>query len=132
MSSRGSFARNGRIMDEEYKTIEILRQGEKIIEGIGRQNHSMPDYSHSSNSIYIIYKKGCFHAMRIYDEDHMPIIEIAYHPEPVLNNGDREHGIWHMHKYTKGSIERNNAELISDEVKIKYKEYLEDIEYDQW
>ncbi len=92
MSSRGSVAKNGRITDEEYETTDILLHGEKVIEGIGR-NRSMPDYSRSPNSIYVIYKRGVFHAMRIYGEDHMPIIEIAYHPEPNLNNGDRLHSI---------------------------------------
>lgn len=131
MSSRGSVAKNGRIMDEEYETIDILPHNEKIIEGIGR-NHSMPDYSHSANAVYVIYKKGIFHAMRIYGENYMPIIEIAYHPEPNLNKHDRQHGIWHMHIYTKGILKHNDAELISDEVKKKYKDYLEDIGYDQW
>lgn len=131
MSSRGSFAKNGRITDEEYVTTSILTHGEKVIEGLGK-NHSMPDYSHSVKAVYVINKKGVFHAMRIYGEDHMPIIEIAYHPEPNLNNRDREHSIWHMHVYKKGDLKHNDAELISDEVKKKYKDYLEDIGYDQW
>ena len=33
MSSRGSVAVNGHYMNNEYKTIEILQNGEKIIEG---------------------------------------------------------------------------------------------------
>lgn len=49
MSSRGSVAVNGHYMNNEYKTIEILRNGEKIIEGLGN-NHSMPDYSFSQNN----------------------------------------------------------------------------------
>lgn len=131
MSSRGSVAKNGRIMDEEYETTNILLHGEKIIEGIGR-NHSMPDYSHSANAVYIIYKKGVFHAMRIYGDDHMPTVEIAYHPEPTLNKGNRERSVWHMHVYEKGNLEHKRAMVISDEVKKKYKDYLEDIGYDQW
>ena len=130
MSSRGSVAKNGRITDKEYETIKILPHGEKVIEGIGK-NHSMPDYSHSTNTIYVIYRKGVFHAMRIYGEDHMPIIEIAYHPEPNLNNGDRLHNIWHMHRYLPGLI-RQKPEFINDDIKEKFKDYLEDIGYDQW
>ncbi len=131
MSSRGSVAKNGHYMDDEYETKYILSHGEKVIEGIGR-NHSMPDYSHSPDTIYVIYKKGVFHAMRIYGADHMPIIEIAYHPEPKLNHGDRDHSIWHMHVYEKDNLEHKAAMFISDEVKKKYKDYLEDIGYDQW
>lgn len=92
----------------------------------------MPEYSHSPNAVYVIYRKGVFHAMRIYGEDHMPIIEIAYHPEPNLNHGDREHGIWYMHEYEKGNLKHSRAELISNDVKKEYKDYLEDIGYDQW
>lgn len=37
-----------------------------------------------------------------------------------------------MHIYEKGSLNHNMAEHISDEVKEKYKDYLEDIGYDKW
>ena len=132
MGSRGSVARNGHQKDAEYTTASVLPHGGKVIEGIGRGLHSMPDYSHLPNSVYVIFKKGIFHAMRIYGEDHMPIIEIAYHPEPNLNHGDREHPIWHMHVYTEGNLDHNDAELITKEVETRYAEQLEDIEYDQW
>ena len=131
MSSRGSVAKNGHYMADEYETAEVLPHGEKVIEGLGR-NHSMPDYSHSANAVYVIRKKGRFHAMRVYGEDHMPIVEIAFHPEPNLNHGNREDNIWHMHVYDKGSLDHNVAQKISVEVKKKYKDYLEDIGYDQW
>ena len=131
MASRGSVAKNSRITDEEYKTISILHHGEKVIEGIGSK-HSMPDYSHSPNTIYVIYKEGSFRAMRVYGGDHMPIIEITYHPEPNLNNGDREHSVWHMHVFNKKDLTHNKAKFITNEIKQKYKELLEDIGYDQW
>ena len=108
MSSRGSVAVNGHYMNNEYKIIEILQNGEKIIEGLGN-NHSMPDYSFSQNSIYIIKKKGEFHAMRIYRKNHEPVIEIAHHPEPRLNKGNRNDDVWHMHKYESKLI-RKSAE----------------------
>ena len=130
MSSRVSVAKNGHYMADEYETAEVLPHGEKVIEGLGR-NHSMPDYSHSASAVYVIRKKGRFHAMRVYGEDHMPIVEIAFHPEPNLNHGDRLHGIWHMHRYIP-VLDRQDPEFISDEVKKKYKDYLEDIGYDQW
>ena len=118
MASRGSVAKNSRITDEEYKTISILPHGEKVIEGIG--------------SKHVIYKEGSFRAMRVYGGDHMPIIEITYHPEPNLNNGDREHSVWHMHVFNKKDLTHNKAKFITNEIKQKYKELLEDIGYDQW
>ena len=130
MSSRGSRAKNGRYTDNEYKTTGVLENGEEILEGL-KNNHSMPDYSFSPDSIYIIKKNGVFHAMRIYNEKHEPIVEIAFHPEPNLNNRNRHDSIWHMHKYSP-NLERGSAELISEDVKIKYRKLLEDIGYDQW
>lgn len=93
--------------------------------------HNMPDYSHSKNSIYVIKKEGEFRAMRIYGENHEPIIELAHHPEARLNSGNREEKVWHMHIYKPG-LDRLPAEPISQRVKTKYKELLEDIGYDQW
>lgn len=61
----------------------------------------------------------------------MLIIEIAYHPEPNLNKGDRLHNIWHMHRYLPGLI-RQKPEFINNDIKEKLKDYLEDIGYDQW
>lgn len=109
MASRGSIARNGRYMDDEYETVEVLPHGEEVLEGNGR-SHSMPDYSHSANSIYIVKDElGRFRAMRVYDENHMPIIEIAHHPESKINHGNRKDPIWHMHVYKKGDLKHNDA-----------------------
>ena len=130
MSSRGSYAIYKRYTNYEYKTIAILDNGEEVLEGT-ENNHSIPDYSFSPNSIYIIKKNGVFHAMRIYNEKHEPILEIAYHPEPILNHKNRKDSMWHMHKYGP-NLERGPAELISDEVKNKYRKLLKDIGYDKW
>ena len=70
--------------------------------------------------------------MRVYDEDHMPVIEIAFHPEPNLNGGNREHSIWHMHVYRRGDLKHNPAQFIKKEIEERYKDLLEDIGYDQW
>ena len=131
MGSRGAVARNKHYVDTEYKTVKVLSHGEKVLEG-NRHIHTMPDYSHSANMVYIIYRNGIFHALRVYDDDHMPVIEIAFHPEPNLNHGNRKDPIWHMHIYTKGCLDHNEALLITQEIKTKYREILEDIGYDQW
>ena len=130
MASRGSVARNGRIMDDEYSTVDVLRHGEKVIEGFGA-HHTMPDYSHSPNAVYVIRREGKFKALRVYDENNTPIIEIAYHPEAKLNNGNRKDPIWHMRVYKKGDLTHSPAQLITAEIEAKYKHYLEDIGYDK-
>ncbi len=132
MSSRGSKAKNNRFTGDEYWTTEVLSHGEEVLEGY-EHVHSMPDYSHSANSVYIVKDElGHFRTMRVYDEDHMPIIEIAHHPESRINHGNRKDPIWHMHVYKKGDLEHNPAQLISKEIEERYKDLLEDIGYDQW
>ena len=96
--------------------------------GYGK-NHSLPDYSHTPNSIYakMKYDGVTLHEIRFYDDKGVPIIEIAYHPEPVINHGDRENSIVHYHLF-KG-INRDGQPYRMDEhleVKEKYKVYLKE------
>lgn len=130
MASRGSVAKNGRFMNDEYEIVETLRNGEQVLRGKGN-NHSMPDYSFSANAVYVIKNDGVFHALRIYGDDHEPILEIAYHPEPNLNDGNRLDNVWHMHIYLP-HLDRQPAEFITQEIITKYRDLLEDIGYDQW
>lgn len=130
MASRGAKAKNGHFPDVEYETLEVLTHGEKVIKGTGTK-HNMPDYSHSKNSVYVIKSEGEFRAMRIYGENHEPIVELARHPEARLNSGNREEKVWHMHIYKPG-LDRQPAKPISQGIKTKYRELLEDVGYDQW
>ena len=58
----------------------------------------------------------------------MPIIEIGYHAEPIINNGDRETKVWHMHVYN--GLVRGDAEWLTEEVKIKYAVYIEEMSHE--
>jgi len=72
-------------------------------------------------------EKKELHELRFYDKDGYPLIEIAYHPESAINNGDREHNIVHYHTFN--GINRNDPPFRMDkhpEVKEKYKEYLQE------
>ena len=132
MSSRGSKAKNNRFTSDEYQTIETLPHGEEVLKGYGC-NHSMPDYSHSANSIYVVKDAaGGFRTMRVYGEDHMPIIEIAHHPEPRISHGNRKDPVWHIHIFKKGDLQHNPAQPISKDIEKRYGDLLEDIGYDQW
>ena len=134
MSSRGSFAKNGHVTTNEYKTIKVTSSGTKILEGYGT-NHSLPDYAHTPGSIYVKLKKDkkTLHEMRFYDDKGFPIIEIAYHPEPKINNGDRRNSIVHYHTFD--GIDHNSVPHRMNEhpeVKEKYKLFLEEYElYDK-
>ena len=99
MSSRGSYAVNGHVTTKEYETIYVDNIGSKILEGTSPKSHSLPDYAHTSNSVYIKlkYDGKTLHEMCFYNDKGNLIMEIAYHPEPKINNGDRGTSILHFH-----------------------------------
>ena len=123
MSSRGSLAKNGHITIDEYETVKVTNSGTKILEGIGK-NHSLPDYSHTPNSIYAKMKKsGDLLSLRFYDENCNLVLEIGNHPEPKINNGKRN-DVVHFHKYN--GLTRDDAIILTVEMKEKYKKYLKE------
>ena len=128
MSSRGSFARNGHITNCEYTTKNITSSGVKILIGIGN-NHSLPEYSHTPNSIYAKLKKDgvTLHELRFFNEKGFPVFEIAYHPESKINNGNKKDSIVHFHFFD--GINRYPKAYRMDEypeIKEKYKKYLKE------
>lgn len=117
-------AKNGHITNKDYQTIKVTETGVKILKGIG-SNHSLPELSHSANSIYAKLKKdGTLHELRFFDSHGYPFFEIAYHPEPKLNGGDRKINILHFHTF-KG-LNRNKAILLDEKIKLKYCKYLKE------
>ena len=102
MSGRGSVATKGYIDTKEYDTVELVYDA-KVLKGTSKQYHSLPDYSHSAEAIYIKYEEdGSFREMRFYNAKHEAVIEIAYHPEPKLSPSgkDRKTPILHYHLLT--------------------------------
>ncbi len=129
MASRGSKAKNGHVTTDEYSTESVTENGVKILKGNGN-NHSLPDYSHSVNSVYAkLGKDGSLREMRFYDSHGNPVSEIAYHGEPKLNHGKKE-PIVHYHTYE--GLVRSPAVRITDEIKDKYAIYLKEFDlYDK-
>lgn len=71
--------------------------------------------------------------MRFFDEKNMPIIEIAYHPEPNLNNGDRKNNILHFHLFNGLKRDEPMRMNVNPMIKEKYKKYLKEFDlYDKW
>lgn len=129
MASRGSEAKNGHVTTDEYSTESVTENGVKILKGNGR-NHSLPDYSHSPNSVYAKLKKdGTLHEMRFYDSKGNPVLEIAHHGEPNLNRGNKD-PIVHYHTYD--GLARSPAARMTGEIKEKYAKYLKEFDlYDK-
>ena len=129
MGSRGAVAKYGYVTDLDYHTVKVTESGVKVLDGYGN-NHSLPELAHSPNSIYARFKDNKLYEIRFFDNKGYPIIELAYHPEPKLNNGDKQCFVLHMHLY-KG-LTRLPAEFITSDVEEKYKDYLKEFElYDK-
>jgi len=122
MSSRGAKIKNGHVTTDEYKTKRLVYDAKVLVGKDG--NHGLPDYSHSPNRIYIKENSdGSFREMRIYDEEGIMYLEIAYHAEEALT-GNRHDKVLHYHLINK-ELKRSDARKMSSEIYCKYKKYLE-------
>ena len=127
MASRGSVSKNGHITTNEYHQVGELIHGAKVLEGNGN-NHGLPDYSHSPNSIYIKIDKadGMLRMMRVYDDKGNPVLEIGYHFEKKYSKNGNDK-VLHYHYFDKnlnriGWFKLNH----SDSIYMKYKDILKE------
>lgn len=125
MGGRGTFAAGNQVA-YTYQTIDKI-EGVKVLEGISGK-HGLPEEAHTSEAYIKLKPDGTFHEMRFYDQDHYLVMEIAYHPEPKLNNGNRSENVLHVHEYPK----RNDFSLrplhkITREEYLKYKKYFKGV-----
>lgn len=126
MSSRGARAKHGYVTTDEY-SLDHYNHEAQVLAGLNG-NHSLPDYAHTPGSIYIKeHYDSSFRELRVYDshDGHM-ILEIGYHPEPRIMNGDRQTNVLHFHLYDE-QLKRGSAVLLTHDNPIykKYKKYLE-------
>lgn len=131
MGGRGTFA-TGKKVSYSYKTVAMIN-GVKVLEGFSGK-HGLPEESHSSSAYIKLNHDGTFKEMRIYDANHYTTIEIAYHPEPKLNNGNRSESILHVHEYSKpGDFKIRPAHKITKKEYEKYKPFLKGVpEIEKW
>lgn len=101
MSSRGTLIKKGRTTTDEYVTKFITKEGIKVLEGVGRENHSLPKFAHTTTSIYgkLSTDGNYLKEIRFFDKNGKVIIELTNHPEPKLNNGGRRKNVLHYHIY---------------------------------
>lgn len=126
MSSRGSVAKNGHVATDQYRTVEVLPSGAKVLEGNGNY-HSLPDYSHSANAVYVKFNASkTYVTIRFYGPDHRMYLEIAYHPEPSV--GEPGKPVWHYHLYGS-DLKHDNVHRLTDDYVSRYRKYLEDVGY---
>lgn len=133
MGGRGTFAA-GNPVAYSYQTVEFI-EGVKVLKGINGE-HSLPASSHSSNAYIKLKPDGTFHEMRIYDNNHILTLEIAYHAEESLT-GNRNTPILHYHTYDENfsksknsGFERSEAKPLTSEMKKKYKKFFRGVKCD--
>ncbi len=124
MGGRGTYAK-GRKTEFIYKTVELI-EGVKVLEGLNGK-HSLPEESHSSEAYIKLKRNGTFHEMRIYDKEHYLIKEIAYHPEPKINNGNYTENVLHIHEYERDNFDDRTTRLMTPEEISTYKKYFKGI-----
>ena len=124
MGGRGTFA-SGNAVLYGYKTVGTIA-GVKVLQGTNGK-HGLPEESHSSSAYIKLKPDGTFHEMRIYDRDHFLLREIAYHPEPSLNGGNKTENVLHIHEYKRDNFRDRTPRLMTpDEIK-QYKKYLKGV-----
>lgn len=124
MGGRGTFAA-GNPVSYTYETVGYI-DDVKILQGMNGK-HSLPEESHSSDAYIKLKPDGTFHEMRIYDKDHYLIKEIAYHPEPKINNGNKSENVLHIHEYKRDNFKDRAPRFMTDEEIKRYKKYLKGV-----
>lgn len=122
MGGRGTFATGNRV-DLTYQNVEKIYDIWAVKGICGK--HSLPMESHKSYAYIKLDYDGSFREMRIYAKNHKVLYEIAYHPEPTLNNGKRNK-IFHVHYYDKYG-NRSKANPIPAKLLEKYKKYYKGV-----
>lgn len=130
MGGRGTFA-SGKNVAYTYETVGQI-EGVKVLRGINGK-HGLPEEAHSSEAYIKLKPDGTFHEMRIYDKDRYLIKEIAYHPEPAVNDG-KSANVLHVHDYTaKNDFNIRPVRKMTEQEYKMYRKYLKGVpEHDKW
>lgn len=136
MGGRGTFASGtvGKIFAYTYEKVGEIH-GVKVLAGIkGAGRHGLPEEAHASTAYIKLKPDGTFHEMRIYDKNHYLTKEIAYHPEPNLNHGNRKENILHVHEYPqKDNFRLRPAHRITKKEYEQYKQFFKGVpDIDRW
>ena len=97
---------------------------DQVLKGIGNM-HGLPAESHSSNAYIQLHPDGTFKMYREFNEKHLLIKEIAYHPEPKLSG--HRNPVLHIHEYRQGSFQNRTSRLLTRSEYEKYKKYFKGV-----
>lgn len=133
MGGRGTFAA-GKNVAYRYKTVGMI-DGVKVLQPTdNRKSLKLPEESHTAGNRYILLnKKGIFHQYREYDKNHKVILEIGYHLESGLGEGN----VLHIHIYHRAGVEFHEDSKTTEKRKLtraeyaKYKKFLKGVEINE-
>lgn len=131
MGGRGSFAK-GRQAAYTFKTVGII-EGVKVIQPLNPVNSlKLPEESHSASCYLLLDRDGVFHQYREYNENHQVILEIGYHHESRMGNGD----VLHIHVYREPGVEHHEnpstvKRKLTREEYHRYKKLLKGVTIDE-
>ena len=130
MGGRGTFAA-GNPVAYTFETVDYI-EDVKVLKGINGK-HGLPEEAHSSHAYIVLKPDGTFHEMRIYDKEHYLVKEIAYHPEPGLNNGNRTENVLHVHDYQRDNFKDRAPHRITKKEYDEYNKYFKGVpKIDKW
>lgn len=124
MGGRGTFAIENSV-PYSYQTVGTI-EGVKVLVGVSGK-HGLPEEAHSSGAYIKLKPDGTLHEMRIYDKEHYLVKEIAYHPEPALNEGNRQDNVLHIHEYKRDNYKDRSPRLLTTDEIRKYRKYLKGV-----
>lgn len=104
MGGRGAFS-EGQYKRDTYKTVDKIA-GVKVLQPIDEAaSFKLPEEAKTSKSYVLLDKDGVFHQYREYNNDHKVVLEIGYHHEAGLGEGD----VLHVHIHSTPGVEGHNS-----------------------
>lgn len=121
MGGRGTFA-SGNHVAFTYDTIEYIEDA-KVLKGKTSKYHSLPAESHSSNKYIKLDKDGTVKQLRVFNDNHLPVIDVDYHVEYSIS-GTKDKKVLHYHVYDKNLV-RSTAKKINKKIYDEYIKYFQ-------
>ena len=105
MGGKGTYS-TGQSPAYTYKTVDHIGDV-KVLRPIDEtKSFKLPEESHTAGNRYVLLDKdGVFHQYREYNENHEVILEIGYHHEKSLGEGD----VLHVHVHTIPGVENHSS-----------------------
>lgn len=118
MGGRGTYS-NGFSPQYQYETVGKI-EGVKVLQPKDKsKNLKLPEESHTAENAYVLLdRNGVFHQYREYNSNHEVVLEIGYHHEKSLGDGD----VLHIHIHKLPGIDYHN-DITTEKRKLTIAEY---------